>query len=96
MTEPDATSEDSRLTGPADEELVPSLDSAAALASILDRYMADLQAGRIPDRRQLCDAHPELATQLEACLAGIEFIHRATGPPPIHRRLWASSGSSAS
>ena len=42
--------------------------------------MADLQAGRVPDRRQLCEAHPELAAQLEACLAGIEFIHRATGP----------------
>ncbi|HEX3447640.1 MAG TPA: hypothetical protein VHS97_05275, partial [Isosphaeraceae bacterium] len=80
MTEPDATSEDSCLTEPADEEFAPTLDSAAALASILDRYMADLQAGRVPDRQQLCDAHPELATQLEACVAGLEFIHRATGP----------------
>ena len=53
MTEPDARSEDSRLTEPADEEFAPSLDSAAELASILDRYMADLQAGSAPDRRQL-------------------------------------------
>ena len=60
--------------------MVPPVDSAAELASILDRYMADLQAGRAPDRRQLCAAHPELAAQLEACLAGIEFIHQATGP----------------
>ncbi len=42
--------------------------------------MAELQAGRAPDRRLLVQAHPELATELEACLAGIEFIHQATGP----------------
>ena len=42
--------------------------------------MAALQAGRAPDRRLLVQTHPELATQLEACLAGIEFIHQATGP----------------
>ena len=42
--------------------------------------MADLQAGKSPDRDELLAAHPELAAQLEACLAGIEFIHRATGP----------------
>jgi tRNA A-37 threonylcarbamoyl transferase component Bud32/outer membrane protein assembly factor BamB len=65
---------------PADREILPSLESAAELASILDGYMADLQAGRTPDRRHLCEAHPELAAQLEACLAGIEFIHRATDP----------------
>ena len=65
-----------------DPEVVPRIDSAAELASILDRYMADLQAGRAVDRRQLCAAHPELAAQLEASLAGIEFIHRATGPAP--------------
>ena len=66
MSEPDATTEDSRLTDPADLVLAPSLDSAAALASILDRYMADLQAGRVPDRQELREAHPELAQQLDA------------------------------
>ena len=76
----DATIDLLRSTTPADREMAPSLVSAAELASVLDRYMAELQAGRAPDHQQLCDAHPELATQLEACLAGIEFIHRATGP----------------
>jgi serine/threonine protein kinase len=42
--------------------------------------MADFQAGRVPDREQLCAANPELAAQLEACLAGIDFIHQAAGP----------------
>ena len=41
-----------------DAEAAPPVDSAAELASILDRYMADLQAGRPADRRQLCAAHP--------------------------------------
>ena len=58
----------------------PTPNSAGELASILDNYMAALQAGRAPDRRLLVQTHPELATQLEACLAGIEFIHQATGP----------------
>ena len=56
-------------------------DSAAELAAILDQFMSDLNAGKIPDRVGLLEAHPALATQLEACLAGIEFIHRATGSP---------------
>jgi serine/threonine protein kinase len=80
MTEPEAMMEESHSTDSTDDELEPSLDSAAALASILDRYMAELQAGRVPDRQLLCEAHPELASQLEACVAGLEFIHRATGP----------------
>src|SRR5262249_8391880 len=53
---------------------------AAEVVSILDGYMAELQAGNAPDRDALLAAHPELAAQLEACLAGIEFVHRAAGP----------------
>src|SRR6185437_5493049 len=61
-------------------EAVPPSDSAAEVASILERYMADLQVGNAPDRNALLAAHPELAAQLGACLAGIEFVHRAAGP----------------
>jgi eukaryotic-like serine/threonine-protein kinase len=81
MSEPEATFDQPRSGGPPNESLVPAPDSSGDLASILDRYMADLQAGRAPDRRRLCEAHPELAAQLDAWLAGIEFIQRATGPP---------------
>ena len=80
MAEPDAMADEPLIAGPDELEEAPTPDSAGELASILDRYMADLQAGRAPDRRLLVQAHPELATQLEACLAGIEFIHQATGP----------------
>jgi tRNA A-37 threonylcarbamoyl transferase component Bud32 len=82
MTEPEVTMAKPCSTEPADLESVASVDSAATLASILDRYMADLRAGIAPDRARLIDAHPELAAQLDACLAGIEFIHKATRSAP--------------
>jgi hypothetical protein len=50
-------------------------EQASRLVGVLDQYLADLKAGRAPDRAQLLADHPELAEQLEACLAGIEFIH---------------------
>ncbi|MFO0819967.1 MAG: protein kinase [Pirellulales bacterium] len=60
----------------------PTLDfggeeRAEQLVQILDEYLANLKAGRQPDRSELLAAHPELADQLAACLAGIEFIQRA-------------------
>jgi hypothetical protein len=82
MTEREVTMAKPCSTEPADLESVASVDSAATLASILDRYMADLGAGIAPDRARLIDAHPELAAQLDACLAGIEFIHKATRSAP--------------
>ncbi|MCI0681893.1 MAG: serine/threonine-protein kinase [Gemmataceae bacterium] len=60
---------------------VPDEPASEELVAILDRYMADLQDGRAPDRARLLGDHPELAAQLEACLAGIDFIHRAAQTP---------------
>src|SRR5262245_38499253 len=60
------------------EAFVPK--EASELVHVLDRYMADLQEGKAPDRGRLLGEHPELAAQLEACLAGIDFIHRAAQP----------------
>jgi outer membrane protein assembly factor BamB len=81
MNDPDATIDQPAPSGPRGPEESPPSGSAAELAGLLDRYMADLQAGGAPDRDQLVAAHPGLAVQLEACLAGIDFVHRATGPP---------------
>src|SRR6185312_7960780 len=64
-------------------EKVEPADSAADLVGILDRYLAELQAGQAPDRDRLLADHPELAARLEACLAGIEFVHLATGPAKV-------------
>jgi predicted Ser/Thr protein kinase len=52
-----------------------------ALASLLEAYMAEISAGRAPDRERLLAENPGLAAQLDACLAGIDFIHKATGAP---------------
>jgi len=81
MTQPDDATIDYRHSNTLHEaETIPPSDSAAELVSILDGYMAELQAGNAPDRDALLAAHPELAAQLEGCLAGIEFVHRTTKP----------------
>ena len=80
MTEPDPTIDLAPPAGVHEQATVSPPDSAAAIVGILDRYLADLQAGIAPDRGELLAAHPELAAQLEACLAGIDFVHRAAGP----------------
>jgi eukaryotic-like serine/threonine-protein kinase len=87
MAEPNETVEHHRATNLDEREEVPAPESVEELAAILDRYMAALQASEAPDRRRLLEEHPGLASQLDACLAGIEFIHQATGsatePPAI-------------
>jgi serine/threonine protein kinase len=57
----------------------PCLDTASALIRVLDAYMADLQAGRPHDRGRFLADHADIASQLEPCLDGIDFIHRAVG-----------------
>ncbi|MBI1311275.1 protein kinase [bacterium] len=62
-------------------QLQPPDSSASALVNVLDQYLADLQAGKQPDRAALLAAHPELASQLEDCLSGLEFVHRTSHSP---------------
>ena len=57
-------------------------ESAVDLVRLLDGYLADLQAGKNPDKARLLKEHPELADELEQCLAGIEFVHRTAGTTP--------------
>jgi eukaryotic-like serine/threonine-protein kinase len=47
------------------------------LAQVLEAYLADLEAGTAPPREELLARNPELAHNLEACLASLEFIRRA-------------------
>ncbi len=67
---------------PATEPMHPAspLDTAAELVRVLDQYMANLKCATAPDRAKLLADHPDLAAQLEPCLAGIEFIYRAGRP----------------
>jgi hypothetical protein len=60
-------------------------EPASRLAALLEQYAADLQAGRTPDRDKLLKDNADLAAELEPCLSGLEFIHRARQPgAPAH------------
>ena len=58
----------------------PTSGAGEELVRVLDQYLADLEAGRAPPRDKLLADHPGLASQLEPCLSGMEFIHRAARP----------------
>jgi serine/threonine protein kinase len=48
------------------------------LAEVLEQYLADLHAGRAVSREAFLAKHANLAAELEPCLAGLEFIQKAT------------------
>lgn len=79
LHEPEPGSIRERLSQPTGDETADAM--AAELVQVLDQYMADLKAGRASSRAELLARHPALATQLEACLAGLEFIHAAEAAP---------------
>lgn len=56
------------------------LAGGAELARVLEAFLAELEAGRAPDRARLLADYPHLAPELEEALAGLEFIHRAAAP----------------
>jgi eukaryotic-like serine/threonine-protein kinase len=49
----------------------------AHLAEVLEEYLEAAESGAAPDRAEFLARHPDLAEQLEACLASLDFIHRA-------------------
>ena len=59
--------------------------SEVRLVEVLDTYLAAAQEGVAPTREELLAKHPELAEDLEACLASLEFIRQAslTNPPLV-------------
>ena len=57
------------------------------LVRLLDDYLTQLKAGKSPDRARLLAEHPELASQLQACLVGLEFIARGGNAAEAPRQL---------
>jgi len=53
-------------------------DSGVRLAQVLEEYLAGLEAGTPVSRTGMLAKYPELAEDLEGCLASLEFIKRAT------------------
>jgi serine/threonine protein kinase/tetratricopeptide (TPR) repeat protein len=60
-------------------------ESEGRVVEVLDAYLAADQEGRAPAREELLAQYPELAEDLEACLASLEFIRQAslTAPPLV-------------
>lgn len=79
MNERDFQDADRRETKPGEpgSEGTTREDRTVHLARILEVYLAELEAGRNPDRARLLAEHPDLADSLAEALAGLEFIHRA-------------------
>jgi serine/threonine protein kinase/outer membrane protein assembly factor BamB len=59
-------------------------EAAEELVRVLDQYLDDLKHGRTTSRAELIAKHPALASQLEACLAGLDFIHGVQQATPGH------------
>lgn len=57
-----------------------SAESGAVLVQLMEECLIKLEAGETVDQDQLLARHPELASQLEACLASLRFIHKAVQP----------------
>ncbi len=90
MTEGDQ-SRSSRRPDAADEGAVKTTAAfqpvSEELVEILEEYMDRLKAGDIPNRAELLARYPQHAEQLEACLAGIEFLHGTVERPSVPRQI---------
>jgi serine/threonine protein kinase len=85
---------------PTLDETADVSDDPRVLAAIQE-YMAAVEAGRRPNRRELLARHPDIATELSACLQGLALIQgaaaeigrdagesrRETDPPEVAEEL---------
>lgn len=78
--EPPASTFVAQKSARPDEGIEDTL--TAKLVEVLDQYIESLKTGTAPSREKLLTDHPELASQLNACLAGVEFIYGADGREP--------------
>ncbi|MHC4342620.1 MAG: serine/threonine-protein kinase, partial [Planctomycetota bacterium] len=58
-------------------------DESGLLFEVLNRYLADVDAGQAPDRDQLLDEYPDLRERLTVCLDSLEFIRKTERSPRV-------------
>ncbi len=59
-------------------EVLPAMGDPR-VASALEAYLAELEAGRRPSRDELLEDNPEIAGALAGCLEILELVHSAAG-----------------
>jgi serine/threonine protein kinase len=78
-----------------------SSDEDPRLLAAVEEYMAALEAGRRPNRHDFLKRHPDIATELAACLDGLAFDHSAAAqlhgdqPPSIVNHAPTVAGDAA-
>lgn len=77
--------ESNRASGSVEETELYLADES--VVRILEDYLEALKTGQAPTREQLLAQYPQLAVQLEACLAGIDFIHASQTEPTKPQQL---------
>ena len=60
------------------QEPVPTLEDSRVIGAVQE-YLAEMEAGRRPERPSFLARYPEIAAVLEECLDGLEFV-RAAAP----------------
>jgi len=76
MSNPDRSSDvDATLAPPSDQTL--AAEREARLIKVVRDYMSAVEAGHKPNRHDLVAHHPDIATELSACLAGLQFVNSA-------------------
>lgn len=66
---------DATLAPPSDQTV--AAEREARLVKVVRDYMAAIEAGQKPNRHDLVAHNPDIATELSACLAGLQFVNSA-------------------
>ena len=77
-------------TSPPDASHVPG-DEDPRLVAAVQEYMAALDAGKRPSRKEFLARFPDIAGELAACLDGLAFVHSAAAQ--IHSDSSGSGGA---
>src|SRR4051812_31414178 len=68
---------DKNLRGSLDGTVSAPADEDPRLFDAVQEYMRAVEAGRRPNRRELIERNPEIATELSAALQGLAFLNSA-------------------